>query len=125
VAPFVLATSTPAVGEHVSVTCTSDGACRGLSWTVHVAHMPDDAVALRALFYDTSGRECAAGSTIYRRIDNVDSFMGTSFALQCDLPFRTTRMGVQLLNSRREAFAGAEIPGVGWTFTFVPPRDPS
>ena len=125
VAPFVLYTSTPAVGRYVSVTCPVDGDCRGLSWTIHVANMPADAVALRALFFDAANRECAAGTTIYRRIDGKDAFLGSSFALQCELPFTTTRMGVQLLNSRREAFAGAEIPGVGWTFTFVPARDPS
>ena len=123
--PFVLAASTPHVGEHVSVSCTSDGTCSGLSWTVEVNGMPDDAVLLRALFYDAAGRECAAGSTIYRRINGVDSFLGSTFALQCELPFTTHRMGVQLLNSRREAFVGAEIPGVGWTFMLVPARDPS
>jgi hypothetical protein len=113
-----------AVGQHVSVSCTSDGHCSGLSWTVHVNRMPDDAVALRALFYDAAGRECAAGSTIYRRINDIDSFLGSQFVLQCDLPFTTTHMGVQLLNSRREAFAGADLPGIGWNFTFVPARDP-
>jgi hypothetical protein len=122
--PFVLYTSTPAAGDPVHVTCTSDGHCRGLSWTIHVARMPADATALRTLFFDQRGRECAVGVTDFRRINNIDAFMGTSFVLQCELPFTTSSMGVQMLNSRRDPIAGGELRGVGWTFTVIPVRDP-
>jgi hypothetical protein len=123
-APFRLSATTPRPGEPVSVSCTSDGRCQGLSWTVDVAERPPDAELLRAIFYDGAGRECAVGTSIYRRINGIDTFTGASFVVQCDLPFVTSRMGVQLLDGLGVAVRGDEFR-LGWAFLSLPPRDPS
>jgi hypothetical protein len=122
-APFMVSATTPLPGHPVSVTCTSDGRCQGLSWTIDVARRPPEAERLRTIFYDAAGRECAVGSTIYRRINGIDTFVGSSFAVQCELPFVTSRMGVQLLDGLSVPVRGDEFR-LGWPFLSLPPRDP-